>query len=354
MVALNEIKELTKRGFSVGLLCIYESRIHIEANGLNIIIHPIKIMGKLHPIASFKVSSIIKNNGYDVIHTHASKDLWVLVPALKIIKSEAPLLLTKHVGSYIIKKDVLHTYLYNRVSCLVAISNAIRENLLDTLPVKKDKVILLHNGINMEKFDPSIVSREKMRKEFSIADDELCLGMLARFSPGKGHEEFLESAAMLNKEFRSLKYMMIGEASRGQDDYAESIKKMSRDLGVHNIIFTGFRSDTPEVLSALDIFVFPSHSESFGLALVEAMAMGLPSVCSDTEGVPDIAVDNETSLFFNSRDKDDLCLKMKQLILSDDLRKRFSAAARKRAVEKFDMGRHIDNLLSLYKSLEKE
>lgn len=354
MVSLSEIKELTNRGISVELLCINESRIHIEANSLSIIIHPISITGKLHPFAAIKAATLIKAGRYDVIHTHASKDLWVLVPALKIIKSEIPLVMTKHIGSYVVKRDVLHTMLYNRVNNIFAISNAIKTNLLDTLPVKEEKIVLLHNGIDVNKFDPAKGNREKIRNEFGIKDSELCIGMLARFSPGKGHEEFLQSAALLNKVFNNLKFMIIGEASRGEDAYAASIKKMSHDLGIHNIIYTGFRSDTPEVLSSIDIFIFPSHSESFGIALVEAMAMGLPSVCSDTEGVPDIAVDMETSLFFRSKDKDDLTIKIKKLITSPELRVRFAESARKRAVEKFDMNKHINNLLSVYKSLEKE
>jgi len=122
--------------------------------------------------------------------------------------------------------------------------------------------------------------------------------MMARFSPGKGHEEFLFAAKELNKNFTNLKFLIVGEPSRGENDYAEAIKKLASDYKLSNLIFTGFRSDTPEVLSAMDIFVFPSHAEAFGIALAEAMSMGKPSVCSNAEGVLDIAVDGVTSLFF--------------------------------------------------------
>jgi len=352
MVSLTEIKELLKRDLPVELLCINESRIHIEANSMGIIIHPISIIGKVHPFASARAASIIKSGNYNIIHTHASKDLWILVPALDIINSSIPLILTKHVGSYIVKKDILHRRLYNRVNLIFAISNAIKKNLLMTLPVKEDKIRLLHNGIDMNKFHPSQGNRIKIRKEFSITDNELVIGMLARFSPGKGHEEFLKAASLMSVKHNNLKFIVIGEASRGEDEYAETIKRMSIDLGLQNVIFSGFRSDIPEMLSALDIFVFPSHSEAFGIALVEAMAMALPSICSNSEGVPDIAVDEKTSLFFESKSYNDLAEKLNTMILSSQMRTAFSLESRRIAEKNFDIAAHINSLINTYNSFQ--
>lgn len=352
MITLTEIKQLIGRNQNVELLCINESRIHIEANSLGIIIHPIKIYGKVHPFASVRASTIIKDGHYDVIHTHASKDLWVLVPALAYIKSHTPLVLTKHVGSYIIKKDFLHQKLYKRVNKIFAISNAIRKNLIETLPVDDSNVLLLHNGIDTGVFDPAKSHRQKIRDEFNIKDNELLIGMLARFSPGKGHEEFIKAAAILNQKNNHLKFVIVGEASRGEDEYANSIKEYAYK-NIPGIIFTGYRSDTPDILSAMDIFVFPSHSESFGIALAEALACGVPSVCSNSEGVPDIAIDNETSFFFETKNYNDLVEKVQTLISSDELRTKFAGASRKRAVECFDITNHTDRLLSYYELVQK-
>jgi glycosyltransferase involved in cell wall biosynthesis len=348
MFTLAAVKQLLKRNISVELLCADESRIHIEANNLGLLVHPIKRTWISNLSNILRLASLIRRSKYDLIHTQASFDLWLIVPALQLIKKNIPLILTKQVGSFIIKKDFLHKWIYNRVAFAFAISTAIQKNLVDTCPLPTDKVLLVPNGIDIERFNPENVNPLKVRQEFEIKDNELLIGMMARFSPGKGHEEFLFAAKELNKKYSSLKFMAVGEASRGENDYADSIKKLAADYQLKNLIFTGYRSDTPDILAALNIFVFPSHAEAFGIALAEAMAMGKPSVCSNAEGILDIAVDNETSLLFENKNAEDLTKKISILIDSSDLRDKFSAAARKRAVELFDLEKLTDKTVGIY------
>ena len=351
MFTLTAIQQLLKKNISVELLCIAESRIHIEANNIGVIIHPIKISGYIHPFSILNLASIIRRSNYDLIHTQASKDLWLLVPALKILGTKIPLILTKQVGSFIIKKDKLHRWIYNRLSFALAISNVIKRNLLETCPLTEDKILLLHNGIDTEKFDPATVNAQKVRNEFKIKEDETLIGMIARFSPGKGHEEFLEAAKILNDKYNSLRFMIVGEASRGENNYADKIKQLSGELAINNIIFTGYRTDTPEVLAAMDIFVFPSHNEAFGIALAEAMAMGKPSVCSNADGVLDIAVEGETSFLFENKNAGALAQKIELLLKSPETMRSFSLSARKRAVNFFDLEKLTDRVIEIYNSL---
>lgn len=348
MFTLSAVKHLLKKNIIVELLCIRESRIHIEATNLGLIAHPITIWGKIHPFGSIKTAALIRSGGFDLIHTQASKDLWVLSPALNLLKKEIPLIFTKQMGSYIVKKDFLHRLIYKKVTYACAISNAVMKNLIDTCPIDPANVILLHNGIDTDKFSPSHGCREKIRNEFSIGE-KILVGMLGRFSPGKGHEEFLSAAKELIKKHNDLIFMIVGEASRGENDYEARIKNIASEYGLDNIVFTGFRSDIPEILSAMDIFVFPSHSEAFGIALTEAMAMGIPSVCSNSEGVLDIAVDGETSYLFENKSSTDLALKIEQLIDSPDKRIQFGKAANKRAFEFFALDSLTDKIISIYK-----
>ncbi|NWF89702.1 MAG: glycosyltransferase family 4 protein [Ignavibacteriaceae bacterium] len=350
MFTLTAVKQLIKRNISVDLLCAEESRIHIEANNLGLIVHPLKISALSNPANILRLAALIRKNKYDIVHTQASFDLWLLVPALKLLGSRIPLLLTKQVGSFIIKKDFLHRWIYDRLTFALAISTLIKKNLLETCPLTDDKVVLLHNGIDTNRFDPGKADFQKVRQEFGITENEILIGMMARFSPGKGHEEFLYAAKVLNEKYSNLKYLVVGEASRGEDDYAAEIKKLAVEYKLENLIFTGFRSDTPEILAAMDIFVFPSHAEAFGIALAEALAMGKPSVCSNADGVLDIAVDGETSLLFLNKNANDLIIKTSALIESSDLRTKFSIAARKRAIEFFDLEKLTNKVVEIYQN----
>lgn len=348
MFTLASINQLLKREIRVELICSADSRIHIEANNMGIMLHPVKASSYFHPFKILRLSLLIRENEYSIVHTQASKDLWLLVPALFLANSKIPLFLTKQVGSFIEKKDFFHKLLYHRVTKLFAISTVIKKNLIETTPVKPEKVVILPNGTDTSRFNPDNVDRLKIKKEYSIGSEEIVLGMLGRFTPGKGHEEFLWSAKELNKEYKNLRYMIVGEPSRGESEYADKIKQLAKNYELRNLVFTGYREDIPEVLSAMDIFVFPSHSEAFGIALVEAMAMKKPSVCSNAEGVLDIAVDGETSFLFENKNAEDLKAKLKLLIDSKETRRKFGESARRRVVENFDIQIVTGKVLKIY------
>jgi len=348
MVTIASIQQLLKRDIKVELICSAESRIHIEANNMGIMLYPLKANGYFHPLNIIRLSLLIRNSNYSIVHSQASKDLWLLVPALFLANSKIPLFLTKHVGSFIVKKDLLHKILYKRINLLFAISTAIKKNLIQTTPVTPNNIVNLPNGIDTSRFDPDKIDGRKVREEFKINREEIVLGMLARFTPGKGHEEFLWAAKELSKEYSNVKFLVVGEPSRGESKYAEKINQLASEYELNNLIFTGYRGDIPEVLSAIDIFVFPSHSESFGIALVEAMAMKKPSVCSNSEGVLDIAVDGETSYLFEKKNASDLKAKLKLLIESKEKQIEFGENARMRVIENFDIESVTDKVLKIY------
>ncbi|MCW8804224.1 MAG: glycosyltransferase family 4 protein [Ignavibacteriaceae bacterium] len=348
MFTLTSIQQLIKRDIKVELICSAESRIHIEANNMGIMLHPVNASGYFHPVTALRLAILLRQNDYSMVHTQASKDLWVIVPALYLANRKIPLFLTKQVGSFIVKKDFLHNLLYKRIRKIFAISTVIKDNLLETTPIKPEDVIIVPNGTDPNRFDPDTVDDVKVRKEFNITNEEIVIGMLARFTPGKGHEEFLLAAKELNKEYSNLRFLVVGEPSRGETEYADKIKLLAREYELNNLVFTGFRGDIPEILAAMDIFAFPSHSEAFGIALVEAMAMKKPSVCSNAEGVLDIAVDGETSYLFENKNATDLKAKLKSLIEFKEKRVEFGENARKRAIENFDIEIVTDKVLKIY------
>ncbi|MEW6652399.1 MAG: glycosyltransferase family 4 protein [Bacteroidota bacterium] len=350
MYALTTVKQLLKHKIETQLVCFTGSRLHEEAVKENVAAHSFLFKSYFNPTAVIKFSSLIKQNKYDVIECGGSKDLWLVVPALKLAGSNVPLFLSKQMASFIIKKDFLHRWIYSRITKAFAISSVIAKNLEETTTLTKDKIVLLHNAIDTAKFDPAKIDRAKIRSEFSIAEDELLIGMIARISPGKGHEEFLEAAEILLKKCSNIRFIIVGEASSIEEDYSRKIKTQAAKLNLGNkLIFTGFRNDTPEILAALDIFIFPSRDEAFGIALAEALSMGKPSVCSNFAGVLDIAVDNVTSFLFEKGNSKDLALKTEQLIVSKETREQFAVKSRNRAVELFDLEIFIKKLINHFK-----
>ena len=352
MYSLLTANLLRNSGIGVEILCLPNTRLYDEAAKQKFRVHTINYRNQLSVGSIFKFGSLVKKSNYDLIHAEASKDLWLITPALGLSGSKIPLLLSKHVGSFIVKKDFLHKFIYKRVTLALAISQVIKKNLVDTTPLKAEQIRLLHNGIDAARFDPSKHDRLKVRREFGIGDNELLIGMTARFSPGKGHEEFLFAAKELLKKHNNLKFLIVGEPSKGEDEYAEKIKALAASYKITDqTIFTGYRTDIPEILVALDIFGFPSHAEAFGLSLIEAMSMEKPTVCSNSDGVLDIAVDSVTSLMFEKQNAEDLTAKIELLINDPSKRKEFGTAARKRVLNNFDTTIFTGKLIDIYKEV---
>lgn len=352
MFFLSLTEQLIKRDFECSLVCYPNSKIHTEAMKLKIKIKTISAKSYFHPVEIYKLSSFLKSNLFDVIHTHYSKDLWTLVPAINLSNTKTPLILTKQMGSFIVKKDFLHKKLYDRVNKITAISTIIKNNLIETCPIDESRIKIIFNAVDTTKFDPMKIDRKKVRKEFNLSEEEIVIGMSARFTEGKGHEEFLNAAKNLIAKYDKLKFLIVGEPSRGENTYGKKIYDLVEELGLRkNVIFTGFRTDMPEMYSAMDIFAFPSHAEAFGIALTEAMSMEKPCVASNADGILDIIEDGKNGLFFENKNHFSLKDKLEQLINSISEREQLGKEARKTVIQKFELQKITDDFIELYNTL---
>jgi len=349
IITLQTALKLAESGAEIKLLCSAGSKLEELArkSGFN----TIPILGKKGSIPSsiLKLRKLLNNSDFDIVHSHLSHDLWVLTPGLRNSASKAKLFLTKHMESSVGKKDMLHRYLYNRVNGIFAISSFIKQNVIDTCPVSPDKVHLLPDGIDLEKFDAAKIDVNEVRQAMAIPGDKLLVGMAGRMTPGKGHEEFLESAQILNSKYPDkLHFCIIGGASFGENRYETEIRQLAAKLQITNITFTGHTDEPARLMAALDILSFPSHNESFGLVLIEAMALNVPAAASGKSGVLDIITDGVTGLLFEPRNAQSQSEALSRLIENSGLRKKLAEAARKNVEEKFDLDVMTSKLLEFY------
>lgn len=350
--ALEVSRQLIKRGHRVWLACPRDSRMQEEAERRHIRVLPLRVTGYFHPVTAARLARFLRQQEIDIIHAQHSRDIATLVPAMKFSFLKIPLLLSKRVGSYIQKKDLFHRFTYRNVSRVLAISSVIHRNVLDTTPMTAEGVVTLHDAIDTELFSPERANGSKIRAELGIGKETVVIGFVGRFSAGKGHEELLKAIDIVRKLQKNLRFLVVGEASYGEEEYEGKIRDLATSLRVDDIVtFMGFRSDIPDVMAAFDIFAFPSHAESFGVVLIEAMAMERPVVSTNCDGVLDIVVDGETGLYVHPRNPDELAASLLRLIKDPVLRQRFGTAGRRRVVELFDQRRQLDRLEELYYSL---
>jgi len=351
MIAFRTSLLLSKRGLEVTLITRANSKLEKQAKNNVLPVIPLFSADSKILTSIRRLAKLIESGAYDVIHTHLSHDLWTIVPALKLSGSKARLYLTKHMGSFVSKRDLFHRYLYNRVDHIFAISGYVEESILRTCPVKKEKISILSPGISLREFDRSRFKSSDLRNSFNISEDVIVIGMIGRISPGKGHEQILQAVKILkDKNAGKLLLIVAGSAAESEKVYEQRIIELAKNLDVMNIAkFLGFRSDVPELMAAMDLLVFPSHEESFGVTLIEALAMGLPIIASNTAGIPDIIVNGETGLLVPPRDPESLANAIWGLINNKELRSQFSVKGRKRAEKYFNEEEIISKLEKFYK-----
>ena len=347
--ALEVSTQIGKRGYPMVLACSSLSRLASEANARSLEVAAFSVSGYFHPGAVWSLSRFIRTKGFRIIHCQHSRDLSVVVPAADLSRVSPKILLSKRVGSYVSKRDPFHRYTYSRVARVLAISEVIRRNVLETTPMAPGRVITLHDAIDAGEYSPATADGARVREAFGFTKKNIVVGFVGRFSPGKGHEELLRAAQEVVRVRPLVRFLVAGEASTGEEAYEREIRTLSTSLGLDGTVtFAGFRRDIPDVMASFDILAFPSHAESFGVVLIEAMAMELPVVSTNCDGVLDIVVEGETGLYVPPRSPAELASALLRLIDDPDLCRRLGLAGRKRVLELFDRGKQIDRLEKIY------
>jgi glycosyltransferase involved in cell wall biosynthesis len=328
------------------------SRLAAEATDRQLPLLLLDVTGYVHPLLVWRLRQFLRTSSTEIVHCQHSRDLATVVPAIDASGLSIHLLLSKRMGSYIRKKDLFHRYTHRRIDRILAISEAIHRNVLETLPVTPDRVLTLHDAVDTALYAPNTVDRWYVRRDAGLADDAIVVGFVGRFSPGKGLEDLLHAAHMLRDRYPSVRYLIAGEASHGEKGYAASIRALASTLHLDGtVVFAGHRTDIPAMMAAFDILAFPSHAEAFGVVLIEAMAMRRPVVSTNCDGVLDIVVDGVTGIMFPPRDPRALADALETLICNPVKRQQMGEAGRERVLRLFDRAGQLQKLEEVYRSL---
>jgi len=216
----------------------------------------------------------------------------------------------------------------------------------------KDRVFTIGNGVDVNRFNTGgdLVGKDSgsIRNEFGISDDHFVIGMVGRQVQEKGILELLEAARILVDKYDDISFILVGD--RLNSDHAASVEaainQTKAALG-ERLILTGMRSDTPELLSAMDLFTLPSWREGMPRTIIEAMMMALPVVATNIRGSREEVVDGETGVLVPLRDPHALTKAIEQLYKDKEKAKVMGRVGRKRALELYDEEKVIQRQIEL-------
>lgn len=233
---------------------------------------------------------------------------------------------------------------------VIAVSDAVRRQLVRDYPPLGPKITVIRNGIDPGSHHPEVDARA-FRTELGLGPDDVLVGMLGRIHPMKGQEVFLEAIRRLPRR-KNLVFAMVGGVFAGDEAMLEGLQERVRSAGLDHVHILDFRPNVAEIHAAFDVFVLPSAlPDSFPTVVLEAMATGRPIVATNHGGAAEMVVEGETGFLVDPGDADALASRIMRLIDDPDLRCRMGMAGRSRLLAQFSLGRFMKDYLDCCRAL---
>ncbi len=239
--------------------------------------------------------------------------------------------------------------LYNPFTDLsFVVSGLVGEYVQQQCRVDPAKIRVLYNGVDPARYQTRSSSK-KVRAELGLPLDQPVVGLVARLDHrAKGHLELLQAMSIL-KDRHHFHALMVGGGRR-----QEEMQQLAASLGLaQRVHFLGNRRDVPDLLGAMDLFVLPSHSEGVSLAVLEAMAAGLPVIVSAVGGLPEIVRHEETGLLIPPKDSEALAQSLARVLENPGLAQSLGQKAREHVQAQYSLERMAQVVNATYDDLVK-
>ena len=213
--------------------------------------------------------------------------------------------------------------------------------------IPTERMLVLHNGVDLGTFQPDPSLRAPVREELGIPLGAPLLVTVAILRRGKGIGDLISAMPEILESIPDARTVIVGDG-----DQRVALERLAGEVGVaERVIFAGSRDDVGALLAASDVFVLPTHVDLLPTVVAEAMAAGLPVVASDVGGLGDMVDDDVTGILYPAGDIEALSRACVELLADPRRRENLGRSGRLVAEEKFDIRKHVEALQRLYLGL---
>lgn len=340
---------LRARGIEASIITLPESPLSVRADKAGVPVIPIQRKRTYGSLATARrIAGAVRQLSIESLIIMQSRDINHAVLA-RWFGSSVRIVYYQQMQSGVKKKDFLHSYMFRRLDHWAVLTERMKLETLATTRILPKKVSVVALGYDESRFDPNRWDSASAKEEFGFPASLPVVAVLGRLDPQKGQEEFLRAIAQIGNVIVPV---IAGEETKGERGHASRLHELARELGLESRVrFLPFTDEAPKFMAALDIFVLPSYSETYGIVVLEAMAMGKPVVATNAGGVPELVRDEIDGVLVPPRDVSALRKAIERLVVDEQLRRRYGEQARRRAVELFTMSGCIDRIIELLRSL---
>ena len=307
----------------------------------NLPVRPLSIRHHLDGLAGWRLRRLVRRERYDLVHFHTAR-AHALSPWLHALPVRR--LVTRRMD-YPVKAGWLSRFLYgSQVDRVIAISSGVAA-ALGSARIPERALRIIPSGIDTAQFRPTVSQRMAIRGQYGLGEDTPVVLMAGALTQRKSPHTLIEAAARLHSDCQqaqypgrtgpapSLHYLICGEGPLRQE-----LEARVQALGLASVFhFAGFCRDVSAYLAAADIFVHTPVWEGLGVAVIEALAAGLPVVASRVGGIPELITDGETGLLVPAQDPSALCHALLQCLRRPDWAKTLGAHGQNRVRADFDI-----------------
>ncbi len=334
---------LLKDALSLSGLTLKESRCLERA------INPIRDLLALAEIYLF-----IKKNNIDIVHTHSSKAgivgrLAALLAGAKIIIHTVHGWAFNDYQPWWMRKlfIFLERFCANFTHKIIVVCTADKTKGLFLRIASAEKYTLIRYGINYADF---ISAYTGAKAELGIKNGEPVVGMISCLKSQKSPQDFIRLAFLLKRSLPGVRFILIGEGI-----LRKALERLINKFNLQKeIILTGWRTDIPRLLSAMDVFVLTSLWEGLPICVLEAMAAGKPTVVTDTGGVREVVMEGETGFLVSPRDVPAMASKVAHLLENQKLKNALGKNSRLSLGPDFQLENMVKNHQDLYVNLSEK
>jgi len=291
------------RGYNSITLCLKNSYLEQELSKASITHYTVNRPSYFSIPVVLKLVKIYRTHKPTAVCVHLLRDLWHTFWLKKIFPEVRVFGYARMFLYGVNKKDFLHRLIYNQLSKLWVLTSLQIPTLLECLPIEREKIEVLPNGVDTKKFFPQKKTAEKiikLRKDLGANPDNFLIGIVARISFQKGYREFIHAVKILTPKYPHLRFLIVGDNAHGETMLSEINQFVKEHSLSRYIKRVAFRTDIPDIMSALNLLVLPSYNEAFGNVLIEAMACETPVLGTSIGGIPEVLGNGKFGLLIKS------------------------------------------------------
>ena len=296
----------------------------------------------------FTLHRLIKREPVFAIHTHSSKDTWLVAHHRMFFGKRSKFIRTRH-NINRVRDNIFNRKLYKNIDTIVALTESVRncfDNMIQLNVLNKDQFFIIPSAVDIQKFKPSAEKRDRTRQALGVASEDLLIGFIGRISADKGIASFIESIKLMIGQEPKATFIVVGKCSEPR--FQQALTELEGD----KVKVLGFMENVVDYYQAIDILVAPSLKEAQGTSIVEAMACGKPVIASNIGGIPEVIDDGNDGVLITPDDPEAIAAAVRRLACDTEMRKIMGEAARKSATAKYSFDLLKERTELLYRSLE--